>query len=313
MDFSTIGTIGSYVKQKNLMFAANYKIKTGQRVADANGNLISTKSSMFDQLVAAQKKTDEQVKTEKLSRIKQKLMSGRKLSETEMSYLRDKDPSLYKKAKHADESREELKAELKKVKTKQEAREAITRAMVKASAEAASELAAYKNGISANAGGVSGVNPVANTDMSGDVSSVNSATEGEFTGEQSLTEVNENVAEVGEEFTEKVSAETNAEIKENKFSTENPEKISDAENEKKNIDGGKGNSDSPDSILEKFIMTIRALEDEWSQFTKSEKYEKLPEGISEVGKGGKKKVLYVPKQNVLDMISLYRKSMYYAG
>ena len=35
--------------------------------------------------------------------------------------------------------------------------------------------------------------------------------------------------------------------------------------------------DTPDDILEKFIMIIRALEDEWAQFSKSKQYKDLPD------------------------------------
>lgn len=38
---------------------------------------------------------------------------------------------------------------------------------------------------------------------------------------------------------------------------------------------------SVDSILEKFIMIIRALEDEWMTFSGSEEYQELPEDMLE--------------------------------
>ena len=155
MDFVTIGKVGSYIKQKNLSFAANYKIKTGQSVTDGNGNLCFTQTSMFEQLNQATKKTADEVKTARLASIKNKLMSGRKLTDEEMGYLRENDAELYKKAKHADDAREELKAELKGAETKQEAREILTRAMIKASAEASAELAAFKSGVATGGGEIS--------------------------------------------------------------------------------------------------------------------------------------------------------------
>ena len=82
MDFTTIGKIGSFVKQKNLLFAANYKIKTGQRIVDANGNLSFSKASMFDQINQAQKKSQSELDKARIASIKQKLMSGKKLSNT---------------------------------------------------------------------------------------------------------------------------------------------------------------------------------------------------------------------------------------
>lgn len=37
MDFATIGRLSSYVKQKNLTFAAKHKIRTAQTLANVNG------------------------------------------------------------------------------------------------------------------------------------------------------------------------------------------------------------------------------------------------------------------------------------
>ena len=193
MDFTTIGTIGSYIKQKNLNFAANYKLKTGQRVTDANGNLQFAKSNMFDRILEAQKKSDSETDAAKIASIKQKLMSGKKLSTSEMAYLKEKDSKLYKKAKHAEEAREELQAELKKAKTKQEARQAVTQAMIKASAEASAELAAYKNAASAG-GGVSTAGYQAGTEIAGPAAENFQASE----ETPSMIEVNENISqEVG--------------------------------------------------------------------------------------------------------------------
>ena len=145
MDFATMGKVGSYIKQKNLSFAANYKIRTGQRVMDNSGNLNFAETSMYDQINKATKKTEDEVKAARLRSIKQKLMNGKKLSDEEMGFLLKNDRDLYKKAKHADDAREELKSELKGAKSKQEAREILTRAMVKASAEATAELLYAKN------------------------------------------------------------------------------------------------------------------------------------------------------------------------
>ena len=50
MDFTTIGTIASYLKQKNIKFVADHKIKTGQKVTDDNGSLNFVKSNTSDQV-----------------------------------------------------------------------------------------------------------------------------------------------------------------------------------------------------------------------------------------------------------------------
>ena len=333
MDFTTIGTVSSFIKQKNLNFAANYKIKTGQRVADANGNLQFAKSSMFDQLMEANKKSDSDVVSARISSIKQKLMNGKKLSTEEMGYLREKDPSLYKKAKHADDAREELKAELKKAKTKQEARQAITNAMVKASAEASAELAAYKSGLTAGGGAVANAGYQAGTEVGGNVAGVESSAEG-ANAEPSLISVNEKISADGEEMTGAAAEVTKLEIRANQETAENIQQANEVGAEIENSDAetfddknksenstSKTNSaenNSPQSIMEKFLMTVRALEDEWAQFTKSETFDKMPEDYSEENKRekitGKKfknnyKKLDAPQKNILEAVGAYRNAM----
>ncbi|MBQ6975665.1 MAG: hypothetical protein IJQ16_03835 [Selenomonadaceae bacterium] len=259
MDFVTIGKVGSYIKQKNLSFAANYKIKTGQSVTDGNGNLSFTQTSMFEQLNQATKKTADEVKTARLASIKNKLMSGRKLTDEEMGYLRENDAELYKKANHADDAREELKAELKGAETKQEAREILTRAMITASAEASAELAAFKSGVATGGGEIS-----------------TSA---------------ENIS-----FNETSTPIENISVNETSTPTENISVNETSENQ---------NSDKQ-SILEKFTMTIRALEDEWMKFSNSDEYKDLPENFF----GAEKvyKFAEVPNKKILSAIYSYRNS-----
>lgn len=334
MDFTMIGTVGSYIKQKNLHFAANYKIKTGQCVVDANGHLQFAKSNMFDQMVKAQKKSDSEVSAARISSIKQKLMNGKKLSTEEMGYLREKDPSLYKKAKHAEEAREELKNELKKAKTKQEARQAVTQAMIKASAEASAELAAYKAGMSAGGGGA--IPSQAGAEVGGNIAGVENSA-GNLSGSESpsLLTVNEQISADGEQMTEAAAEVTKAEIQANQEAAENlqqanaenaeaqqAEKTSAENSSEKNspVDSSEKSSqkNTVDGILEKFIMTIRALEDEWAQFTRSKEFKELPEDyrekkeLEEIGDTKHKnhyKSVDTPSQKVLDVISIYRNAM----
>lgn len=308
MDFTTIGTIGSYIKQKNLNFAANYKLKTGQRVTDANGNLQFAKSNMFDRILEAQKKSDSETDAAKIASIKQKLMSGKKLSTSEIAYLKEKDSKLYKKAKHAEEAREELQAELKKAKTKQEARQAVTQAMIKASAEASAELAAYKNAASAGGGGVSTAGYQAGTEIGGPAAENFQASE----ETPSMIEVNENIAADGEEMTEAAVEVTKMEIQANQDAAEdiqqaNAESSETQESEKNSPTEKNSDKTTADDILEKFIMTIRALEDEWAQFTKSKKFAKLPEDYSDKDK--KVIELDTPNKKTLNAIEAYRKAM----
>ena len=286
MDFTTIGKVGSYIKQKNLAFAANYKIKTGQRITDGNGQLSFTYSTMFDQVKKSSKKTSDQIKAARLASIKNKLMAGRKLSNEEMGYLRVNDRGLYKKAKHADDAREELKAELKGAKSKQEARQILTRAMVKASSEASAELSACKGGASIGAGSFNLGASVNVTAGNVSTSTENISAGNVISGENiSIGNINsgENISVTGE----------NSTSTENVFGNEN-------DSINKNSDG----KNSADSILEKFIMTIRAIEDEWQNYTKSDEYKNLPKNFGD----GKTvyKIAEVSSRKVLDAIFTYR-------
>ena len=274
MDFTTIGKVSSYIKQKNLMFAANYKIKTGQRVTNSNGGLSFSTSSMFEQVAEITKKSNEDVKAARLASIKTKLMSGKKLTDEEMGYLRVNDKDLYKKAKHADDAREELKAELKGAKSKQEARKIVAQAMVKAAAEASAELAACKGGA------------VSGSAVAGNVNST--------------SDISVNAENVSADSTENISVNTSTENISD--AQENPATSTD------NISRADENSDDEkptvEGILEKFIMTIRALEDEWTQFANSDEYKNLPEDVTDDEKVYR--VAEIPNKKILDAVFAYR-------
>lgn len=272
MDFAVIGTLSSYVKQKNLTFAAKHKIRTGQTLTNANGNFISMTTSTFDKLREAAKASTDQAKQQKLARIRQKLKAGQKLTDEELGFLRVNDTKTYKKAKAADDAREELKEELKKAKSKGEAREAMTRAMIKASSTAMAELSALGQGggnVSAGGGSVMQAGgevmssgDAGNISVGGDVSNVSN---GEVSAEantnisdtenQTLSEVNQSIQEAGE----KATSDKNSPA----------QKTSDDE------------ANTPEDIMEKYIWTIRALEDEWAKFMNSKEYRDLPNNLTD--------------------------------
>ena len=60
--------------------------------------------------------------------------------------------------------------------------------------------------------------------------------------------------------------------------------------------------------MEKYIWTIRALEDEWAKFANSDEYKKLPENLTE--KNAAKKI-YGSNQKLTDAVTAYRRSMNY--
>ena len=277
MDFAVIGTLSSYVKQKNLTFAAKHKIRTGQTLTNANGNFISMNTSTFDKLREAAKASTDQAKQQKLARIKQKLKAGQKLTDEEMGFLRVNDTKTYKKAKAADDAREELKEDLKKAKTKGEAREAMTRAMVKASTEAMSELSALGQG----GGGVQlGIR------------------------NEELGTRNE---ELGINSGGEVSSEGNTNISVNENQTANDVNQSDANKNSLSQKNSDEELNTPEDIMEKYIWTIRALENEWAKFTNSKDYKDLPEHSTDKVTV-KKFQIDKPNRRLLNAAIAYRKA-----
>lgn len=285
MDFAVIGTLSSYVKQKNLSFAAKHKIRTGQTLTNANGNFISMSTTTFDKLRESAKASTDQAKQQKLARIRQKLKAGQKLTDEELGFLRVNDPKTYKKAKAADDAREELKDDLKKAKSKGEAREAMTRAMIKASTEAMAELSALGQGGGNIAGG-----------MFGSANASQSTVEN-FSGGEVSAQGNENISGMENQSL----VEVNQTIQNSDDNSADAEKNSPAQ---KNSDD---DTNTPEDIMEKYIWKIRALEDEWAKFTGSKKYRDLPENLTE--KERAKKIIEEPDRKFLNAARAYRMAM----
>ena len=284
MNFAGIGKIGAFVKQKNLIFAANYKIKTGQRLVDDSGRFTFSKATMFDSVKTSKKNSVTAADKARLAAIKQKLKSGKKLSEAEMNYLREKDEKLYKKAKYADEAREELKKELKQATTKDEARQAVMRATAKIAADCSADFEALKSG-----GGGAGIS--FGGDISADMSSVGNdiSVDG---GIENLSAENISNGEIANfSNTENVKVADN----ENAFS-QNENSVN------QNSPLNNEESDSAADILDKYIYAIRAIQDEWLQFIKSDKYKNMPENIFEEHADKKISVL-----RLIDAMSAYGK------
>ena len=279
MNFTGIGKIGAFVKQKNLIYAANYKIKTGQSIVDSGGNLTLSKSTMFNSVQYSKKTSNSTNDNARLASIKQKLKSGKKLSASEMNYLREKDEKLYKKAKYADEAREELKADLRSAKTKQEAQQAVMRATAKIAADCSADFEALK-------GGGGGISFGGNTNVGGEniISTENLNIDG---GEVV------NVADTENFSAENPVATSETSTNENSFA-----QVSNSENE---------NSDSAFDILDKYIYAIRAIQDEWLEFIKTDDYKDLPQDIFE------KNEIKISNVQLVDALFAYKKSMALKG
>ncbi len=143
--FQAIGKIGDYTRQHNLRLMMNHKLATGETV-DLNrrdGLAVSYVSST----AKSRKKTDAADKL-RTAAIKQKLKQGKKLSASDMKFLKETNSGLYRTAKTVQDAREELERDLKRARTKGEARLAVIRAMGKVAQEA---------GMSQDAGGAGGM------------------------------------------------------------------------------------------------------------------------------------------------------------
>ncbi len=341
MDFTTIGTLNSYVQQKNLKFAANYKKKTGQTIVSSSGNLkldlkAANNQSLAEKMIQAQQSSRDEYSKQRISSIKRKLMSGKKISNEELGYLKKNDPDLYKKAKKVEESREELKADLKKAKTKAEARMAVTRALIKASAEATAELKAAQSGVGGGVGGISTAGYAAGQEVSDP--SAEAVVGSEINGvseEPSMIRLNEQInasSAEGDVDIEAAAAQEGAALKEinndvsaarevNAEAANAEDSINEKAENSDTINSSSGKSENSgdvnSSILEKFIMVVRAIEDEWQTFAKSDEYKEMPEGIfeeAEIEKSRKYKhkkqdPISNPTYQVLDAISAYRSAM----
>ena len=327
--FEAIGTLHSYAQQQNLLKSVNHKKKTGvslDQLKEQAKEIARQNDSLVDKMLQAQKSADDEAAKQRIASIKNRLLAGKKLSQTEIDYLRDKDPKLYKKAKSADDARTELKAALKRAKTKQEARMALTQAMVKASSEALTEISAAKANM--NAAGASGnVGNDLQNDIQNDLSNQNQTSDqnsslidqnqnlesnqtSESNSEQSSTvilaqtsdqnqtssdEIKMEIAGENLEESNEIQNEQNSEV-ENLDETPKSEETSEIQKSRED------EIDTPEDIMEKYIMIFRALENEFVEFMKTDHAKKLPEDKP-------KNVVKIPSTKLHDMMNLYRMQM----
>ena len=272
--FEGIGTMNSYLQMKQLRFAANYKLATGQDLnaqKKTSENLVET---MLSTANAEATQTAEQAEAMRTALIKQELMNGKELSDEEMRYLKEKAPDLYTKAQKAQKAREELKEELQHCRTKAEARRAVMHAMVKASAEAGAELASAKamaaggaSAASMSGGGISAGGATAAADTAGgSAAAVQTESVGTLAGAalSAAAPVGSAAAAVSSGTMAVGAAATAGTV----FAAGG-------------TDGASGTSDTqsqltPQSIAEKFIMVVRAIEDTWLKYSSSREYASLP-------------------------------------
>lgn len=190
MQWQSIGRLGDYIKQSQLKLSAKHKIKTGQAL---NFDKKKDEAGIVAKMLESAKKEGTQLSDSlKTAVIKDKLSSGRKLSEEELRYLKGKDESLYRKAKKAQEAREDLERDLRNARTKAEARNALTRAQLKVAGEAMAEISAAKASLQGGGGmaGAGAAGGAAASDGAGNASSGGAAQAGSSNGSGDAAEGN---------------------------------------------------------------------------------------------------------------------------
>lgn len=133
--FEWVGKISDYTATWRLKKEANWRIKTGQSISltDSKKDFAEEARQRKPQTVGTLAKVTDATR---LAIISQKARGGKKLTPEELRLLRENDEALYQKAKKADDAREELKAALKRAKTKEAARRILMDAQLKVAIEA---------------------------------------------------------------------------------------------------------------------------------------------------------------------------------
>ena len=279
--FEGIGTMNSYLQMKQLRFAANYRLATGQ---DLNAQKKASKS-LVESMLAASKteaaQTADQAEALRTALIKQELMNGKELSDEEMRYLKEKAPDLYAKAQKAQKAREELKEELQHCRTKAEARQAVMHAMAKASAEASAELASARamtaggaSAASMSGGGISAGGSAAGACDAGTATAP--AASAALSAGGGTVQPGNVGALAGAPLSAAAGTSSAAAAA---FGSAAAGTAADATASSAGAASGVSDAQSrltPQSIAEKFIMVVRALEDTWMKYSSSREYAGLP-------------------------------------
>ena len=315
--FEWVGKISDYTATWKLKKEANWRIKTGQSISltDSKKDFAEEARQRELQTVGTLAKVTDATR---LAIISQKARGGKKLTPEELRLLKENDEALYQKAKKADDAREELKAALKRAKTKEAARRILMDAQLKVAIEA---MEAAKSGAgslpAASAGGANGASPAeagraaandsaaapeggasgfgdgaapalagageaaaakaapaaqAGQQVQGGAASTNGSAEGAQNGAAEKGAAHDGKAhDAGEKkpsFLEERVAQLKASYNRAMDELEN------AKNAKFDLD-------------DTHIIVLRALADEWREFTSSKAWEKLPENEREAKLRGK--------------------------
>lgn len=118
MNFASIGSIGAYTKALKMETLWKQKTDSGNYTNKANnGSGAQTTEADFlrQQLDEMRDSVDVDA-----AAVYTKLSTGKKLSASEMAYLKEKDPAAYQKAKEIEAERAHFEEELKRCKTKED-------------------------------------------------------------------------------------------------------------------------------------------------------------------------------------------------
>ncbi len=130
MDFTGMTALSQKISSMTLSLQkSETKIKFKKKTDDAN------KTERQRLIESLQKQVNEQKKNNTLSAIDTKLRSGKALSASEMSYLKQNHPELYEKAIEAKREREQYEKELKACKTKDDVQRVRATKLVSMAAE----------------------------------------------------------------------------------------------------------------------------------------------------------------------------------
>lgn len=322
--FEWVGKISDYTATWKLKKEANWRIKTGQSISltDSKKDFAEEARQRKLQTVGTLAKVTDATR---LAIISQKARGGKKLTPEELRLLKENDEALYQKAKKADDAREELKAALKRAKTKEAARRILMDAQLKVAIEAmeaaksgaGSLPAASANGAggasspeagrtaangsaAAPEGGASGFGdgaapalagageaaaakaaPAAQAGQeaqggaasaNGSATSTNGSAEGAQNGVAEKGAAHNGRAHDAGEKKPSLLEERVAQLKAS-YSRAMDE-LENAKNTKFDLD-------------DTYIIVLRALADEWREFTSSKAWEKLPENEREAKLRGK--------------------------
>ena len=130
MNVMMVNSLNTYTKNMKMQMKWHHKQTSGDYKADGKTALGTQPEASG---LPGMKKKD--ASAEKMSQIRAKMMGGKRLSSSDLEYLKEHDPQLYQKARSIEMEREAYERELKQCKTKEEVQRVKTAHAAAAMAE----------------------------------------------------------------------------------------------------------------------------------------------------------------------------------